>query len=799
MWQRGILLLNFASISRTCAERICLMNILLSSVGRRAYLVDYFRSAVGPGGKVIATNSVADTTGMMAADVACVVPEAGGVGFIDALLAVCRQHEVDLLFSLHDWEAPFIAEASKRFKEAGVVLGVSSPEVLQTCLDKYRTFEFCRDRGISTPRTFLSENEALKACEDGVVGFPLIVKARFGQGSLALHKVHNAKELEAACLLASAEIARFEDNQLHASATTPIIIQECIVGDEYGLDIVNDFEGRFRACLAKRKLGMRSGETDAAVSVHDEALERFGEAIGTSLEHTGMLDADVIVRDGTPYLLELNPRFGGHYPFSHAAGANVPAALVSLAQGKEPDSSWLRTQSGVLSIKDITLRRSVGSSHTTSIAAGVANQVVRAVLVCPGGTEIGLEICRALKPCKEVKVISAGFAGSPAESHYASHSSVGGVRDEGWLPELQDVVRREGVTHIFPAHDELILPLLANEKALGAKIVTSGTETCRVARSKRGTVQHFTGVVPVPRVYEDVSSVDAYPVFVKPDEGQGSRGAAVAHDADELALLLRQDGTLLIEEFLPGEEFTVDCFSDRDRGVLYAAGRSRLRITNGIASHSRVVDDARFADYARRIHAALPFQGAWFFQVKADAAGEWKLLEVAPRIAGTSGLSRASGVNLPLLSLYESDRVPVSIPPAVPDVVVHRTLESAYRHGAEYEALYLDYDDTLVVNGAVNTRLVKIAYQHINAGKPVLLVTRHNGDLAASLRKHRLEGLFDEVVHLKQGESKRNAIKHAKVAFIDDSHRELEDLRRHPGVVALHVSAAELLIDYRGL
>jgi hypothetical protein len=135
----------------------------------------------------------------------------------------------------------------------------------------------------------------------------------------------------------------------------------------------------------------------------------------------------------------------------------------------------------------------------------------------------------------------------------------------------------------------------------------------------------------------------------------------------------------------------------------------------------------------------------------------------------------------------------------VPDVVVHRTLESAYRHGAEYEALYLDYDDTLVVNGAVNTRLVKIAYQHINAGKPVLLVTRHNGDLAASLRKHRLEGLFDEVVHLKQGESKRNAIKHAKVAFIDDSHRELEDLRQHPGVVALHVSAAELLIDYRGL
>jgi len=429
----------------------------------------------------------------------------------------------------------------------------------------------------------------------------------------------------------------------------------------------------------------------------------------------------------------------------------------------------------------------------------MTDQDVRTVLVYPGGTEIGLEICRALKSCKEVKVVSAGFAGSPAESHYTSHHAVGGVHEDGWLPQLQDVVRRESVTHIFPAHDEVIIALLSNEETLGAKIVASPLETCRVARSKKRTVQHFAGIVPVPRVFEEASSVEAFPVFVKPDEGQGSRGAAVVHNAEELAWLLRQDDTLLIEEFLPGEEFTVDCFSDRDRGVLFAAGRSRIQITNGIASHSRAVKDPRFADYARRIHAALPFQGAWFFQVKADNSGEWKLLEVAPRIAGTSGLARASGVNLPLLSIYESDRVPVSIQARVPDVVVRRTLESAYRHGAEYDALYLDYDDTLVVKGAVNTSLVKIVYQHINAGKPVFLVTRHNGDLAASLREHRLEGLFDEIVQLQEGESKGQAIKHAKAVFIDDSHRELEVLRQHPGVVALHVASVELLIDHQGL
>jgi carbamoyl-phosphate synthase large subunit len=356
MWPRGILPLNFVSISRVCAKRSYLVNILLSSVGRRAYLVDYFRAAVGPGDKVIATNSVADTTGMMAADVPYVVPEAGDGGFIDALLAVCHQHEVGLLFSLHDWEAPFIAAASKRFEETGVVLGVSSPEVLRICLDKYQTFEFCRDRGIPTPLTFLSENEALKACEDGVVGFPLIVKARFGQGSLALHKVYDAQELEAACLLTRAQISRFEDNKLHASNGDPIVVQEFIAGDEYGLDVLNDFAGRFRACLIKRKLAMRAGETDAAVSVLDTELGELGKQIGKSLGHIAMLDADVIVRDRTPYLLELNPRFGGHYPFSHAAGADVPAALVALAEGREPLHDSLSVKADVKSHKDLVLR-----------------------------------------------------------------------------------------------------------------------------------------------------------------------------------------------------------------------------------------------------------------------------------------------------------------------------------------------------------------------------------------------------------------------------------------------------------
>jgi carbamoyl-phosphate synthase large subunit len=423
----------------------------------------------------------------------------------------------------------------------------------------------------------------------------------------------------------------------------------------------------------------------------------------------------------------------------------------------------------------------------------------KTVLVYPGGTEIGLEIARSLKLCKEVRLISAGLTHTLAEVFFRTHYEVQPVTSSEWLEQLKSVIQTEQVTHIFPAHDEVIVPLIKSEGVLGAKVVTSCLDTCQTARSKTKTLKQLKGVVPVPELFETRSAVAKFPVFLKPDNGQGSRGALVARTSEELDVAITRDSSLVIQEHLPGREYTVDCFSDREKGILYAAGRERIKITSGIASCSRFVDDPRFGDYAHRINAVLPFQGAWFFQLKSTDEGELKLLEVAPRIGGTSGLSRTSGINLPLLSLYESDRMEVTIPRRLEGVIVERSLAPAYSHPFEFDALYLDFDDTLVVNGEVNSQLVKIAYQCLNRKKAVILVTRHDRDLAVSLRKHRLEGLFDEVVHLKRGESKRNAIKHARTMFIDDSHRELEDLRQHPGVVALHVSAAELLIDHRGL
>jgi carbamoyl-phosphate synthase large subunit len=333
------------------------VNVLLTSVGHRNYLVKYFREALPTNGKVIATNTLPGTSGMLAADIACVVPSALDQDFIPILLGICRNNAVRLLLSLHDWEAPFIAAHEERFAEAGVKLGVSAPRVIETGLDKFATWKFCQSHRIKAPATYVEEEKVLGALKERSLTFPLMVKPRRGQGSLGLYVVNNGQELTAALLLLRGQISSFQDNHLSArDGAFSVIIQEYIKGDEFGLDVVNDLDGRFRACLVKRKFAMRAGETHEAESVNNPVLEEFGATIGRALGHVGMLDVDVMVRDGQPYLLEFNPRFGGHYPFSHLAGANVPAALVAWASGEEAKPEWLQIRPGIRAMKEYSFR-----------------------------------------------------------------------------------------------------------------------------------------------------------------------------------------------------------------------------------------------------------------------------------------------------------------------------------------------------------------------------------------------------------------------------------------------------------
>jgi hypothetical protein len=209
------------------------------------------------------------------------------------------------------------------------------------------------------------------------------------------------------------------------------------------------------------------------------------------------------------------------------------------------------------------------------------------------------------------------------------------------------------------------------------------------------------------------------------------------------------------------------------------------------------VEDDEFRRYADRISERLEFHGAWFFQLKRDEDGRLYLLEVCPRISGTMATFRVVGVNFPLLTILEHERVEVVVAPEEFNVEIDRALVNRYRHDLVYERIYVDLDDTLVLDGEVNNELARFLFQCINRGCHVALLSRSAGDVEAVLAEHRLAGLFDEVIQIGPTESKAAHIDPAGAIFIDDSFSERMDVRSRLRIPTFDLSMLELLLDDR--
>ncbi len=327
-------------------------NVMLTCAGRRSNMVEYFKEALGPRGKVFACDACAESPALQAADYACVVPPVHDPDYVEALIEICRNHCIHLLVPAFEPELPLLAAHHARFCAVGTLALVSSSQVVATCYDKLATTDFLQECGILTPKNYLSLNDARAALASGELAFPVIVKPRWGVGSIETECAFYEEEFEAIYKVLSRRIALHFSGESNAPKPTELVlIQQQLSGQEYGLDIVNDLEGRYVGTFAKRKLRMRVGQTDRAITVDDEALQNLGERLGRRLGHIGILDCDVFLANQDHYVLDLNPRIGGGYPFSHVAGANFPAALIAWLNREEPDPAWLRVKPNVLASK----------------------------------------------------------------------------------------------------------------------------------------------------------------------------------------------------------------------------------------------------------------------------------------------------------------------------------------------------------------------------------------------------------------------------------------------------------------
>lgn len=421
------------------------------------------------------------------------------------------------------------------------------------------------------------------------------------------------------------------------------------------------------------------------------------------------------------------------------------------------------------------------------------------VLVFPCGSEVGLELYRSLWCCKEVDL----WGGSSVDDHgrfvYKNYiDNIPHIEDDNFLSAFNRIINSCGFDYVIPAHDDVVLKLSKAHSTgeLNCKVLTSAFQTCEIARSKRRTIQHLSGLIRTPKLFRSVNDVKNWPVFLKPDIGQGSKGAVLAKNKEIVHFYFSQRVDLLIMEYLPGKEYTVDCFTDRNGKLLFAGGRERCRISNGISVNTKPIVNPKFRKMAEIINRMLDFRGMWFFQVKESKDNDLALMEIAPRLAGTMGLYRNLGINFALMTLYDAEGFDVSALLNNFSIEMDRALQSRFYLNLEYDHVYMDFDDCLLLNGKVNLLAITFVFQCINRGKKIHLLTRSATNIEKALNKHRLDVLFDTIVHLKRGESKSAFIKSKNAIFIDDSFSERQDVYKNTGIPVFAPDAIESLIDF---
>lgn len=328
------------------------MNILFTCAGRRTYLLKYFKENLQNEDKIIATDIQLSAPALQIADVKLQVPAVYEPEYINIILNICKEQKVDVLLSLNDLELPVLANNKSLFKELGINVIVSDPDVIDICFDKYKTTQWIKTLGLNVPKTYVRLEDARNAIATGEISFPLFIKPRWGSGSIGLESVENMEELDLYYHLLFKKIKK----TILATVSVGdeyILIQEKLTGDEFGLDIMNDLEGNNVGVSVKQKLAMRAGETDKAVTRDLPEVREMGRKIGTALRHVGNLDVDIMQRTNGDYcVLELNPRFGGGFPFSYEAGVNMPKAIIEWVKGNKIDPLILKPRYGRIFAKN---------------------------------------------------------------------------------------------------------------------------------------------------------------------------------------------------------------------------------------------------------------------------------------------------------------------------------------------------------------------------------------------------------------------------------------------------------------
>lgn len=329
------------------------MNILITSAGRRAYLIDYFKNVDGID-KVYASNSVY-TIALQRADDYFISPLIYSDTYIASILQFCKDYNIGAVLSLFDADLLVLSKHKSEFEANGITLLVSDNNFVTTCNDKWETFNFLSAIEVNTPKTYLQKEQLAHELLHRDLLYPVIIKPRWGTGSIGVHVAYSENELNVLSNICEREInnsyLKYESNITPESS---IIYQQFIPGTEYKLNIINDLNGNYVETFAIKKIAIRSGETDIGETVSNSLFVDIARKISQNSRHIGILSVDCIIMDDEIFVIEFNCRICGIYPILHLAGLNYPQILSDWLHNRITDKSLLKITHGIKVIKDIT-------------------------------------------------------------------------------------------------------------------------------------------------------------------------------------------------------------------------------------------------------------------------------------------------------------------------------------------------------------------------------------------------------------------------------------------------------------
>lgn len=282
------------------------MNILILSAGTRNKIVQYFKRAVGPDGRVVATDMTDTAPAVYEADTFYKVPRMTADGYLDVIFDICRKEKIDAVLTLIDPELSLLALHKNEFARLGVTVIGSSYELCERALDKMQMYRWLTAHGYRCAKSYDCINDFYRDLDAGLISFPVFVKPIRGSASIAISKAEDSETLDFLWK--------------HADG---LMIQEYLKGQEIGADVYIDMiSHEVVSIFTKKKLLMRAGETDKAVSFKDPKLFTLIEKFAAESGWNGQIDIDIFEIGGEYFISEVNPRFGGGYPHAYECGVN---------------------------------------------------------------------------------------------------------------------------------------------------------------------------------------------------------------------------------------------------------------------------------------------------------------------------------------------------------------------------------------------------------------------------------------------------------------------------------------------